>query len=49
VAVITEGIESPELLQELRTLECEFGQGFLFSRPLASSEIEALVATDPRW
>jgi PAS domain S-box-containing protein/diguanylate cyclase (GGDEF)-like protein len=49
VAVITEGIESPELLRELRELECEFGQGFLFSRPLASGDIEALVATDPRW
>jgi len=49
VAVITEGIESPELLAELRTLECEFGQGFLFSRPLASGEIEALVASDPCW
>jgi len=49
VAVITEGIESPELLKELRALECEFGQGFLFSRPLASGEIEALVASDPCW
>jgi EAL domain-containing protein (putative c-di-GMP-specific phosphodiesterase class I) len=49
VAVITEGIESPELLRELRALECEFGQGFLFSRPLASGEIEALVASDPCW
>jgi EAL domain-containing protein (putative c-di-GMP-specific phosphodiesterase class I) len=49
VAVITEGIESPELLQELRALECEFGQGFFFSRPLAGIDIEALVATDPCW
>ncbi|HVG45257.1 MAG TPA: EAL domain-containing protein [Longimicrobium sp.] len=49
VAVITEGIESAELLRELRALECEFGQGFLFSRPLASGEIEALVASDPCW
>jgi PAS domain S-box-containing protein/diguanylate cyclase (GGDEF)-like protein len=49
VVVITEGIESPELLSELRALECEFGQGFLFSRPLESGDIEALVASDPRW
>ena len=49
VVVITEGIESAELLSELRALECEFGQGFLFSRPLASEEIDALVATDPIW
>jgi PAS domain S-box-containing protein/diguanylate cyclase (GGDEF)-like protein len=49
VVVITEGIESHELLSELRALECEFGQGFLFSRPLASEEIDALVASDPCW
>jgi PAS domain S-box-containing protein/diguanylate cyclase (GGDEF)-like protein len=49
VAVITEGIESPQVLRELRELECEFGQGFLFSRPLASGDIEALVASDPCW
>jgi PAS domain S-box-containing protein/diguanylate cyclase (GGDEF)-like protein len=49
VAVITEGIESPELLRELRALECEFGQGFFFSRPLASEDIDELVASDPCW
>ena len=49
VVVITEGIESAELLKELRALECEFGQGFLFSRPLESGEIDALVASDPCW
>ncbi|HKP75014.1 MAG TPA: EAL domain-containing protein, partial [Longimicrobiaceae bacterium] len=49
VVVITEGIESDDVLRELRALECEFGQGFLFSRPLASDEIDALMASDPCW
>jgi Amt family ammonium transporter len=49
VAVVTEGIESAELLEELRTLRCEFGQGFLFSRPLASPDVDVLFASDPRW
>jgi PAS domain S-box-containing protein/diguanylate cyclase (GGDEF)-like protein len=49
VAVVTEGIESAELLAELRRLNCEFGQGFLFSRPLASDEVDVLFAADPRW
>jgi EAL domain-containing protein (putative c-di-GMP-specific phosphodiesterase class I) len=49
VVVVTEGIESAELLGELRTLNCEFGQGFFFSRPVASEEIEALFEEDPSW
>ena len=49
VAVVTEGIETAELLDELRTLRCEYGQGFFFSRPVAAEEIEALFATDPSW
>ena len=32
VAVVSEGIETAELLDELRTLDCEYGQGFLFGR-----------------
>jgi diguanylate cyclase (GGDEF)-like protein/PAS domain S-box-containing protein len=49
VAVVTEGIETAELLDELRTLRCEYGQGFFFSRPVAAEEIETLFATDPSW
>jgi len=39
--VTAEGIETNEQLARLRTLRCEHGQGYLFSRPLA-----ALAATD---
>ncbi|HEX9936015.1 MAG TPA: EAL domain-containing protein [Longimicrobium sp.] len=49
VAVVTEGIESAEVLTELRSLNCEFGQGYLFSQPLPSDAIDALIATAPRW
>ena len=31
--VIAEGIEDPSQLQRSRTLGCEYGQGFLFSKP----------------
>ncbi len=41
LAVIAEGIETSEQLQILRDLECEFGQGYLFSKPLSVEEIEA--------
>ncbi len=40
LTVIGEGIETHQQLQWLRHLGCEFGQGYLFSKPLAASEIE---------
>jgi EAL domain-containing protein (putative c-di-GMP-specific phosphodiesterase class I) len=49
VAVVTEGIETAELLGELRALSCEYGQGFFFCRPVAAEEIETLFERDPIW
>ena len=49
LAVVTEGVESAELVTELRSLHCEYGQGFFFSRPLDGGAIELLCATDPIW
>jgi diguanylate cyclase (GGDEF)-like protein/PAS domain S-box-containing protein len=43
LAVIAEGIESAEELGALRALGCEFGQGYLFARPLSVSAASALV------
>ena len=37
--VIAEGIETPEQLQYLQALGCEFGQGYLFGKPQPASEI----------
>jgi EAL domain-containing protein (putative c-di-GMP-specific phosphodiesterase class I) len=31
---IAEGIETPVQLEKLRNLGCDFGQSYLFSRPL---------------
>jgi EAL domain-containing protein (putative c-di-GMP-specific phosphodiesterase class I) len=41
--VIAEGIEDVSQLQRLRTLGCEYGQGFLFSAPLSAAETETLL------
>ncbi|HEX2077935.1 MAG TPA: EAL domain-containing protein [Longimicrobium sp.] len=49
VAVVSEGIETAELLDELRTLECEYGQGFFFCRPVPAEQIETLFESDPSW
>ena len=37
IGVIAEGIETREQLQRLKLLDCEYGQGFLFSRPMEHS------------
>ncbi|MEA5536187.1 EAL and GGDEF domain-containing protein [Crocosphaera sp. XPORK-15E] len=39
--VIAEGIETEKDWHQLQELGCEFGQGYLFSKPLPSQEIEA--------
>jgi diguanylate cyclase (GGDEF)-like protein/PAS domain S-box-containing protein len=49
VVVVTEGVETAELLHEMRSLRCEYGQGFFFSRPLDPADAELLCATDPVW
>ena len=44
---LAEGIELPEQREMLRSLRCELGQGFLFSRPLEPSLIEELLLRSP--
>jgi len=46
--VIAEGIETEEQYQQLKMLGCEFGQGFLFSRPVNSKSVIHLLAQDAR-
>ncbi len=41
--VVAEGIERAEQLQLVRSLGCEFGQGFLFSRAVESSKATELL------
>jgi diguanylate cyclase (GGDEF)-like protein/PAS domain S-box-containing protein len=47
--VIAEGIETTSQLAQLRLLECEYGQGFFFSKPLSQKQAEGLIASSPRW
>ncbi len=41
---IAEGIETPAQAELVRTLGCELGQGFLFSRPVTADQVSRLVA-----
>ena len=44
-----EGISTAEQLRELRSLNCEQGQGYLFSAPIPKEAVEELLAVDPIW
>src|SRR5689334_10844659 len=42
--VVAEGVETEDQLRLLRKLECEHGQGFLFSTPLGGPQLEQFIA-----
>lgn len=44
ISVIAEGIETASQLQALRQMDCQFGQGFLMSRPLPADQAEDWLA-----
>jgi diguanylate cyclase (GGDEF)-like protein len=44
LSVVAEGVEQWSQLGRLRTLGCEFAQGFYFARPLDPASIEAVLA-----
>ncbi len=41
--VTAEGIETPEQLAQILALECDYGQGYLFSKPLTMAEAAAII------
>jgi diguanylate cyclase (GGDEF)-like protein len=44
-----EGISTSEQLRELRSLNCEQGQGYLFSAPITRDAVEQVLRADPVW
>jgi len=46
--VIAEGIETEEQFQQLKMLGCEYGQGYLFSRPVANEGVDHLLSQDSK-
>jgi len=43
LTVVAEGVETIEQLELLRERDCEYVQGFLFSKPIPDSEVEELL------
>ncbi|MDZ7954293.1 MAG: EAL domain-containing protein [Nostoc sp. DedQUE09] len=47
--VTAEGVETKEQLAFLRKLNCEYGQGYFFSRPLEKAAAVALIVKNSQW
>ncbi len=46
--VVAEGVETEEQLEQLRLLKCQYGQGFLFSKPLDVTDADLFVLNSAR-
>jgi diguanylate cyclase (GGDEF)-like protein/PAS domain S-box-containing protein len=49
MSVIAEGVEGPGQLEQLRTLGCDFAQGYLFSKPIDAEAATRLIEANPCW
>lgn len=43
--VVAEGVETTKQMYQIKSLKCDFGQGYFFSNPLNSETAEVLIAT----
>ncbi|BBD68149.1 response regulator receiver modulated diguanylate cyclase/phosphodiesterase [Nostoc commune NIES-4072] len=49
MSAIAEGVETQEQLIQLRSLNCNFAQGYLFSKPIEQQLVIKLLALSPQW
>jgi EAL domain-containing protein (putative c-di-GMP-specific phosphodiesterase class I) len=47
MTVVAEGIETTDQLTLLQGLECDYGQGYLFARPLEAAAAEQFITAPP--
>lgn len=46
MSVVAEGIETAAQVKQLRTLGCEYGQGYFLNRPMCAEDAEKVVAQE---
>jgi len=47
--VVAEGVETVEQLEQLKSMKCTLGQGYLFSRPLDANAANAFIQDHPTY
>jgi EAL domain-containing protein (putative c-di-GMP-specific phosphodiesterase class I) len=41
--IVAEGVEGADQLKEIRDMNCQYGQGYMFYRPLTVEQVESLL------
>ena len=49
MGIVAEGVETESQLATLRELNCEYGQGFFFSKPMSAEDSEQMLERSPTW
>ncbi len=49
MTVVAEGVETEAQLHQLRKLGCDYGQGYLFAKPLNCHDTDELLRRSPQW
>lgn len=49
VRVVAEGVETAQQVAQLQALDCDYAQGYLFSRPVAAEQASAIIASGGCW
>jgi EAL domain-containing protein (putative c-di-GMP-specific phosphodiesterase class I) len=47
--IVAEGVETAEQLGWLRSLQCEYAQGYFFSKPVSNEVATKLLKSSPKW
>jgi len=47
--IVVEGIETEEQLEKVRSLKCDYGQGYFFSKPVDYEAATELLKSNPQW
>jgi EAL domain-containing protein (putative c-di-GMP-specific phosphodiesterase class I) len=47
--VVAEGVETAAQASQLKTMWCEYAQGYYFARPLEATVAGELIAANPQW
>jgi diguanylate cyclase (GGDEF)-like protein len=49
IDIVAEGIETNQQVEQLKTLGCEYGQGYWFAQPLDCDSVEQLISASKEW